>query len=62
MKKICFLNGNMSRTGGTERVTSMIANELAKDSAYEIHVLSVTNQTMTSFFELNSSVYQDNLL
>lgn len=62
MKKICFLNGNMSRTGGTERVTSMIANELAKDSAYEIHVLSVTNQTMTSFFELNSSVYQDTLL
>lgn len=52
----------MSRTGGTERVTSMIANELAKDSAYEIHVLSVTNQTMTSFFELNSSVYQDTLL
>ncbi len=42
MKKICFLNGNMSRAGGTERVTSMIANELVKDSAYEIHVLSVT--------------------
>ncbi len=62
MKKICFLNGNMSRAGGTERVTSMIANELVKDSAYEIHVLSVTNPTMTSFFELHSSVYQATLL
>lgn len=62
MKKICFLNGNMSRAGGTERVTSMIANELVNDSAYEIHVLSVTNSTMTSFFELHSSVYQATLL
>ncbi|WP_338506932.1 glycosyltransferase family 4 protein [Turicibacter sp. KK003] len=62
MKKICFLNGNMSRAGGTERVTSMIANELVKDSAYEIHVLSVTNPTMTSFFELHPFVYQATLL
>ncbi len=62
MKKICFLNGNMSRVGGTERVTSMIANELVKDSAYEIHVLSVTNPTMTSFFELHPFVYQATLL
>ena len=62
MKRICFLNGNMSCTGGTERVTSMIANELVKDSAYEVHVLSVTNPTMTSFFELHSSIYQATLL
>lgn len=52
----------MSRVGGTERVTSMIANELVKDSAYEIHVLSVTNPTMTSFFELHPFVYQATLL
>ena len=62
MKKICFLNGDMSRTGGTERVTAMIANELSKNSQYEIHVLSVTNEQMISFFELDSPVYHTSVL
>lgn len=62
MKKICFLNGDMSRTGGTERVTAMIANELSKNPQYEIHVLSVTNEQMSSFFELEATVYHDSVL
>ena len=62
MKKICFLNGDMSRTGGTERVTAMIANELSKNPQYEIHVLSVTNEQMISFFELDLSVYHTSVL
>ena len=62
MKKICFLNGDMSRTGGTERVTAMIANELSKNPQYEIHVLSVTNEQMISFFELDLTVYHTSVL
>lgn len=62
MKKICFLNGDMSRTGGTERVTAMVANELSKNPDYEIHVLSVTNEQMSSFFELETIVYHDSVL
>lgn len=62
MKKICFLSGDMSRTGGTERVTAMIANELSKKPHYKIHVLSVTNEQMSSFFELETTVYHDAVL
>lgn len=62
MKKICFLSGDMSRTGGTERVTAMIANELSKNPHYKIHVLSVTNEQMGSFFELETAVYHDAVL
>lgn len=29
MKKICFLIGNLNNSGGTERVTTLIANALA---------------------------------
>lgn len=30
MKKICFLIGNLNNSGGTERVTTLIANALAE--------------------------------
>lgn len=62
MKKICFLSGDMSRTGGTERVTAMIANELSKKPHYKVHILSVTNEQMSSFFELEKTVYHDSVL
>ena len=62
MKKICFLSGDMSRTGGTERVTAMIANELSKTTQYKVHVLSVTNEQMSSFFKLEKTVYHDAVL
>lgn len=62
MKNICFLNGDMSRSGGTERVTSIIANELSKNDKFNIHVLSTTNETKTSFFELNEKIKQARIL
>lgn len=30
MKNICFFSGDITRSGGTERVGSVVANELAK--------------------------------
>ena len=42
MKNICFLEGDISRSGGTERVTSIIANELAKrKDKFNILILSI---------------------
>ena len=42
MKNICFLEGDISRSGGTERVTSIIANELAKrKDEFNILILSI---------------------
>lgn len=40
MKKLFFLTGNMSHAGGTERVVSVIAGELAK-KGYQIGVISL---------------------
>ena len=63
MKKICFLSGDMSRSGGTERVLAIIANELCKkEDLFEIHILSTVNENMTSFFPLNKRIKQSRIL
>lgn len=54
MKKICFLIGNMNLTGGTERVTSLIANGLAS-KGHQISILSLS-EGKHSFFEINKEI------
>lgn len=49
MKNICFLIGNMNYSGGTERVTSLIANNLTRNSF---------NITILSFFEGNQPFFE----
>lgn len=56
MKKICFFSGDITRSGGTERVASMIANELAQEGRYEILFLSLTEQAETPFFKLHPNI------
>ena len=53
-KKICFIVGDLNCSGGTERVTSLIANELAKYN-YEIHIFSLKNGDKP-FFTVDSSI------
>lgn len=63
MLNICFVSGDMSRAGGTERVLSIIANELCKDkSKYNIHILNITNESNTSYFKLNKEVKTERIL
>lgn len=63
MLNICFLSGDMSRTGGTERVLSIIANELSKQkNKFNIHVLSITNENNTSYFSLEKEIKSDRIL
>lgn len=62
MKNICFLNGDMSRSGGTERVTAIIANELSKIDGFNVHTLSTSNSSNTSFFKLNEGVSHNRIL
>lgn len=54
MKKVCFLIGNMNLTGGTERVTSLIANGLAR-KGHQISILSLS-EGKHSFFEINKEI------
>lgn len=53
-KKICFFAGNMNNAGGTERVCSIIANEL-DNAGYEILILSLS-EGMQPFFSLNKNI------
>ena len=54
MKKVCFLIGNIDNFGGTERVTSIIANNLAK-KGYDITIASITNGD-SPFFSLDQNI------
>jgi glycosyltransferase involved in cell wall biosynthesis len=54
MKKICFLIGNLSHSGGTERVTTLIANALTEKN-YQISILSLAGGKQ-SFFELEPDI------
>lgn len=63
MLNVCFLSGDMSRTGGTERVLSIIANELSKQKDnFNIHILSITNESNTSYFNLEKNIKMDRIL
>lgn len=55
MKNICFLIGNLNSSGGTERVTTLIANELSKGGKYRISILSLIDG-LEPFFSLNSDI------
>lgn len=55
MKKICFLIGNLSSSGGTERVTTLIANNLVEHSKYEISILSLVDGK-NPFFDLKPGI------
>lgn len=54
MKNICFLIGDINHSGGTERVTSLVANALAEKS-YQVSILSLANGRQP-FFELLPSI------
>lgn len=54
MKRICFLIGNLNNAGGTERVTSIIANNLSKQN-YSISILSMIDGTKP-FFALENDI------
>lgn len=59
MKKICFFSANFSNGGGTERVTSIIANELVK-LGYDITIISCIDGEK-SYFKLDSRIKLDRL-
>lgn len=55
-KKICFFSGDITRGGGTERVATMIANELDRQGEYEVMVLSLVEQAKELFYPLNAQI------
>lgn len=52
--RILFLEGDMSRRGGTERMTSVLANELCKEN--EVHIISLKLNNGSVFFSLDERI------
>ena len=52
--RICFLEGDMSRKGGTERMTALLANVMC--AGHQVWVLSLHLYGGEVFFELDTSV------
>ena len=59
MKKICFFSANFENSGGTERVTTIIANRLA-ELGYDITIISCIGGEK-SFFKLSPKIKLDRL-
>lgn len=51
---VCFVEGDMSRRGGTERMTSLLANALS--NSHNVYVVSLSFAGEELFFKLNESV------
>lgn len=56
MKTICFFSGDITRCGGTERVSTRIANELVQTGKYRVLFLSIVEQNNSPFFNLSSEI------
>ena len=50
MINVCFFSGDITRSGGTERVSTVIANELQKDNDLNISFLSLWENHNEPFY------------
>ena len=55
MKKICFLTDSIFSFGGVQRVTAVIAKELAKDYDVTIVTLDKPSEKDTSYYGLEEA-------
>lgn len=53
--RLCLVNGDMSRRGGTERMTAVLANELCEE--HEVYVVSLKPFDGDTFFRLDDRVH-----
>ena len=55
-KRICFFSGDITRSGGTERVAVQLANALQEDKIYDICIMSLTEQQKAPFYPLHPDI------
>lgn len=58
---ICFLAGNMSDSGGTERMTQLLSDALVSEDGFEVFVLSKCDNEKRPYFQLNDKVHYSTL-
>lgn len=57
-KKICFFSGDITRSGGTERVAVQIANALLEEKKYDICFMSLTEHQKNPFYPLHPKIHR----
>lgn len=55
-KTICFFGGDVTRCGGTERASTMIANLLHRQGMYRVIFLSLMEHDLDPFFPLDKGI------
>ena len=61
MMHVSFFSGDITRSGGTENVSVMIANELSRKDDYEISFISLFEEHETPFFSIDPAIRRFNL-
>ena len=56
MKRICFFSGDITRSGGTERVSTQLANLLSNYNNYDICFMSLTEQNGKPFYSISHKI------
>lgn len=56
MIKVCFFSGDITRSGGTERVATLIANELQNNTEYNVSFVSLTEEKENTFYCLDKNI------
>lgn len=60
-KKICFFSGDITRSGGTERVSLQVARHLWKTEGFKVMFLSIVEQQEHPFFPIPDSIERHTL-
>ena len=55
-ERLCFFSGDITRSGGTERVSIQLVNALKQDGTYDICVISLTEQSEKPFYPLEPEI------
>ena len=56
MKNICFFSGDITNSGGTERVATIIASQLSKEDKYNISFVSLVEKREEPFFNIDKKI------
>lgn len=61
MIRIAFFSGDVTRSGGTERVSILIANHLALMEQFKVHFVSLREEKQIPFFGMNGRIRRHRL-
>ena len=61
MTRICFFSGDITRSGGTERVSTQLTNLLSNEDGYDICFMSLTEKNEKPFYFISPTIQRYHL-